>query len=182
MPLSWEAHENPLNFRRAQGICAKASVSFPKLHTNFSMFLVGHWLPGRGWREHRQYWQLRGKVVPESICSSTCPSSPCALREALDHQCTSPSPLSAGWMHVGIIPNSCLVPHAKSRTRGIQAAFECLAESWLHCWLFTQSVICSFCTSSDADNLCLYHWHDIVILGMLMRSDQNTVQCTASAR
>lgn len=40
-----------------------ASVSFPKLHTHLSTFLVDHRLPGRGWGKHRQSWQLRGHLL-----------------------------------------------------------------------------------------------------------------------
>lgn len=165
---------------RTQGICAKAKCLcvISQIAHKFFTFLVDHWVPERGWRQQRQYWQLRGKVVPESIYSSTCPASPWVFRspvhEPIPFTCRFDAYRHNSWSH--------LVPHAKSRARGIQAAFEYLAESWLCCCLFTYCVICSFSLSSDADNLSLYHWYDIVILGVLMRSNQSTVQCTASAR
>lgn len=150
-----------------------ASVSFPKLHTHLSTFLVDHRLPGRGWGKHRQSWQLRGTY------SSTCPSSPCTLPEGSDHR-HEPIPFTCRF-DAQLLTMSC-------PTWGIQTAFGYLDIyiyiyiSWLRCWLFTQCVTCPFCISSDADYLSLCHCCDIVILGLLTRSNQTNVQCTASAR
>lgn len=111
--------------------------------------------------------------------STPAPALP--LPECLDHQCTSPSPLPAGLMHTGTIPDHILSHMQNQEPGGFRQPLS-IWQSRGCAVVCSHSVICSFSLSSDADNLSLYHWYDIVILGVLMRSNQSTVQCTASAR
>lgn len=178
--ITRKSYELPESTRHlCKGLCVFSQIAHKFLHVSSGSGILG--CLGEVGGSTDSNWELRGKVVPWSICSSTCPSSPCALPEGLDPQCMSPSSFSTAWMHVGTIPNHVLSHVQNQEPGGFRQPFS----AWQSpgCTVgFAQPVWFSFCMSSGADNLSLCHCYDTVILGMLMRSNQNTVQCTASAR
>lgn len=77
---SWESQGNPMNFQGVRGIRAKAKCFWviSQIARKFLPVSSGSLI---AWErsEEAQIIQVRGKVVPESICSNIFPSSLCPL-------------------------------------------------------------------------------------------------------